>query len=304
MNTAMIRNKAAVRTFGGELKKQFGCRVHKIPVHAGMTCPNRDGTLGTGGCTYCGPSGSAAVWTGPDQTVVRQISKGMEIARSRFHAEKFIAYFQPFTNTYAPAHRLKQLWDEALGVPDVVGLSVGTRPDCLPDAVLDLIRSCQDRVPYFCLEIGLQTIHDRTLQAIRRGHDFACFSDAVSRAQARGIPVCVHVILGLPGETEQEMMETVQAVLDMGIQGIKLHHLHIIKGAPLEQDYLDGRVRLFEMEAYIRLVCRILDTISGRMVIHRFMGEAPGDLLVAPLWTRRKSEVITAIYRESGLCVQ
>ncbi len=301
---AMIRNKATVRTFGGELKKQFGCRVHKIPVHAGMTCPNRDGTLGTGGCTYCGPSGSAAEWTGPDQTVVRQIFKGMDMARSRFHAEKFIAYFQPFTNTYAPAHRLKRLWDEALGVPDVVGLSVGTRPDCLPDAVLDLIRSYQDRIPYFCLEIGLQTAHDRTLQAIRRGHDLACFSDAVSRAQARGIPVCVHVILGLPGETEQDMMATVQAVLDMGIQGIKLHHLHIIRGAPLEQDYLDGRVRLLEMEEYIRLVCRILDTISGRMVIHRFMGEAPWDLLVAPLWTRRKSEVITAIYRESGLCVQ
>ncbi|OIP61241.1 MAG: TIGR01212 family radical SAM protein [Nitrospirae bacterium CG_4_9_14_3_um_filter_53_35] len=304
MHIETIRKPVTVRTIGDELRKQFGCRVHKIPVHAGMTCPNRDGTLGAGGCAYCGPSGSASAWNDPDQPVVRQVSKGMEIARSRFHAEKFIAYFQPFTNTYAPVRRLQRLWDEALRVPNVVGLSVGTRPDCLPEPVLDLFSSYQDRLPYLCLEIGLQSAHDRTLREIRRGHDFACFKDAVSRAQARGIPICAHVILGLPGESEQEMMETVQAVLDMGIQGIKLHHLHIIKGAPLEQEYIQGRVRLFEMEEYVRLVCRILDGIGGRMVIHRFMGEAPGDLLVAPLWTRRKGEVLNAIYRELNLCIQ
>lgn len=299
-----IRKRVTVRTIGDELRKQFGCRVHKLPVHAAMTCPNRDGTLGSGGCTYCGPSGSAAAWTDPDQPVAGQITAGMAFARSRFHASKFIAYFQPFTNTYAPVRTLKSLWDDILEFPDIVGLSVGTRPDCLPNPALDLFRSYQERLPYLCLEIGLQSAHDKTLNRVHRGHDFACFEDAVSRAQARGIPICVHVILGLPGESEQEMMETVQAVLDMGIQGIKLHHLHIIKGAPMEQEYLQGNVQLLEMEEYVRLVCGILDLISGRMVVHRFMGEAPGDLLVAPSWTRRKGEVLTAIYRESGLCVQ
>ncbi len=300
MDTAAIKSQVRVRTLGKELQKNFGCRVHKVPVHAGLTCPNRDGKIGTGGCIYCGPSGSAASWTDPNVGIADQLRNGIAFARRRFHASKFIAYFQAFTNTYGPLDGLKRIWDEALGVEDVIGLSVGTRPDCLPDEALDLIQSYQQRLPYLCLEIGLQSAHVRTLQKVRRGHDFTCFANAVSRAQRREIPVCAHIILGLPGESIKEMMETVQIVLDMGIEGIKLHHLHILKGSPMEQEYLQGKIRLFEMEEYVRLVSNILGLISGRMVIHRFMGEAPGKFLVAPSWTQRKDDVLAAISRELG----
>lgn len=297
MEMSPLKTQVRVRTLGAELRKAFGCRVHKIPLHAGMSCPNRDGTLGTKGCIYCGPLGSAAGWSDPEEGISEQMRCGMALARERFHASMFIAYFQAFTNTYAPIPRLKGLWDEALALPDVVGLSMGTRPDCLLDEVLDLIGSYRERIPYLCLEVGLQSAHDRTLKRIHRGHDFACFADAVSRAQARGIPICVHVILGLPGETTEEMMETIRIVLEMGIEGIKLHHLHILKNSPLEKEYLQGKVRLFEMGEYAALVGRILTLISGRMVIHRFMGEAPEKLLAAPLWTRQKSEVLEAVSR-------
>jgi len=281
-----------------ELQKRFGCRVYKVPVHAGLTCPNRDGTLGTEGCLYCGPSGSAADWSDSKVKISNQLQNGITFARKRFHAEKFIAYFQPYTNTYGTVQRLKRFWDEALEVKDVIGLSVGTRPDCLPDEVLDLIQSYKQSLPYLCLEVGLQSAHDRTLQGIHRGHDFACFKDTVLRAQERGIPICVHIMLGLPGESVEEMMETVRILLDMGIEGIKLHHLHILRGSPWEQDYQQGKIRLFDMEEYVRLVCNILGLISGRMVIHRFMGETPARLLVAPAWTQRKGDVLEAISRE------
>ena len=295
-----VKHRAPLRTLGEGLRRQFGCRVHKVSIHAGLTCPNRDGTLGTSGCVYCGPTGSAASWADQEMTITDQLRCGMAHAKKRFHADRFIAYFQAFTNTFAPARRLQKLWDEALAVEEVVGLSVGTRPDCLPEEILDLVQSYAQSLPYFCLEIGLQSIHDKTLLRIRRGHDFTCFADALDRIQKRDIPVCVHIILGLPGESRQEMMETVQALLDWGVQGVKLHHLHILKGTFLEQEYLKGDVRLFEMDEYIHLVCEILDLIAGRMVIHRFMGEAPENLLLAPSWTRKKNEVLAAIYREFG----
>ncbi len=298
MNGAVFESQMKVRTLGKELQKRFGCRVHKVPVHAGLTCPNRDGSLGTGGCLYCGPSGSAADWSDPKVKVSDQLQNGITYARKRFHAAKFIAYFQPYTNTYGTVQRLKRSWNEAVEVKDVIGLSVGTRPDCLPNEVLDLIQSYQQSLPYLCLEVGLQSAHDRTLQRIHRGHDFACFEDAVSRAQDRGIPICVHIMLGLPGESVEEMMETVRILLDMGIEGIKFHHLHILRGSPWEQDYQQGKIRLFDMEEYVRLVCDILGLISGRMVIHRFMGETPARLLVAPAWTQRKGDVLKAISRE------
>ncbi len=292
------QEKVYVRTFAEELRWRFGCRVHKIPVHVGMTCPNRDGTIGTGGCTFCGPAGSAAGWANPEMSVSDQLIAGIAYAKRRFKAGKFIAYFQPYTNTYASLRRLDALWSEALGVRDVVGLSIGTRPDCLPNEILDRIRFYREILPYLCLEVGLQTIHDQTLRRIRRGHNFDCFADAVCRAQAREIPLCVHIILGLPGETERDMLETVQVLLDMGIQGIKLHHLHIIRGSALEKEYRRGLVPLLTREEYVRLVCKIVRKISGRMVIHRFMGEAPPDLLVAPAWTGNKREVTDAIRKE------
>ncbi len=284
-----------VRTLGAELRRRFGCRVHKISLHAGMTCPNRDGTLATEGCLFCDANGSAATGSDPGKSVTEQLRSGIVYGKKRFQAKKFIAYFQPFSNTYAPVSRLRRLWEEAAGVEEILGLSIGTRPDCLPDEVLDLIRTFQVRLRYLDLEIGVQSVHDRTLRRMGRGHDFACIEDAVRRAHRRGIPLCAHVILGLPGESISDMMETVQTLLDLEVEGIKLHHLHVLKGSPLEKEYQAGRIPLMSMEEYVAVVCRIIERISGRMVIHRFMGEAPSVRLVAPAWTGRKRDVLAAI---------
>ncbi len=286
-----------VRTISEELRRQFGCRVHKIPVHAGMTCPNRDGRLGTGGCIYCGPGGSQAAWSDPSLPVSEQLRIGMAHARRRYGARKFIAYFQPFTNTYGAVERLAAQWQAAAEQRDVVGLSVGTRPDCLPGDVLALLARFREKLPYLCLELGLQSVHDRTLRLLRRGHDFAAFERAVFRTRRRGIPLCAHIILGLPGETIEDMLETVRILLEMGIEGVKLHHLHVLKDTPVASAYARGEVALMSMAQYVALVAEILRLISGRMVIHRLMGEAPREQLVAPAWTTRKRDVVAAIYR-------
>jgi radical SAM protein (TIGR01212 family) len=300
VGSGMVYSGIRVRTVGQELRQRFGCRVHKIPVHAGMTCPNRDGTAGTGGCIYCGQSGSAAAWSGAARPLVEQMQRGIAFARRRFQAKKFIAYLQAFSNTYGPVDRLEACWDRVTDVEDVIGLSVGTRPDCLSKDVLDLISAYHRRLPYFCLEIGLQSAHDRSLRKIRRGHDFACFTDAVAGAQQRGIPLCAHIILGLPGENIPDMLETVQVLLDLGIEGVKLHHLHVLEGTALARQYRAGTLRLFEMDEYVDLVCRILSIIDGRMIIHRLMGEASGEQLIAPGWTACKSQVQNAIYERCG----
>ncbi len=286
-----------VRSIGDELRRQFGCRVHKVPVHGGMTCPNRDGRLGTGGCIYCGPGGSQAPGSDPSLSVAEQLRIGMDRARRRFGARKFIAYFQPFTNTYAPVEQLAAQWQAAAQQKDIVGLSVGTRPDCLPEDVLELLAGFGETLPYLCLELGLQSVHDRTLKLLRRGHDFAAFQSAVFRARGRGIPLCAHIILGLPGETLEDMLKTVRTLLEMDVEGIKLHHLHVLKDTPLAAAYAKGEMVLMSMTDYIEVVVEILRLVSGRMVIHRLMGEAPREHLVAPEWTTRKQEVVTAIYR-------
>ena len=292
-----------VRTLGAELRRRFGCRVQKVPVHAGLTCPNRDGTRGRGGCLYCDPHGSAAPGARPDLPVGEQLERGMEAARRRFGAGRFIAYFQAFTNTYADPGLLERFWDETAVFPKVVGLAVGTRPDCLPDPVLDLLAGYAGRFPYLCLEIGLPSAHDATLARIGRGHDAAAFAEAVERVHGRGIAVCAHVILGLPGEGPEEMEATVRFLLDLRVEGIKFHHLHVLSGSPLEAVYRQGRIRLLERDEYLELLLRLLARIRGRMVVHRFMGEAPPDRLVAPVWTRDKAAFLRELalrLREEG----
>lgn len=296
LQAEVLRKRVPVRTFGEELRRRFGCRVHKISLHAGMSCPNRDGTLATGGCRFCDANGSASTGSDPKNSITAQLHSGIAYGKKRFQAKKFIAYFQPFSNTYAPVSRLRRLWEEAAGVEEVLGLSIGTRPDCLPEEVLDLIGNFQERLRYLDLEVGVQSVHDRTLRRMGRGHDFACVEDAVRRTHQRGITLCAHVILGLPGESIPDMMETVQTLLDLKVAGIKLHHLHVLKGSPLEKEYQAGRIPLMTQEEYVDIVCRIVERISGRMVIHRFMGEAPSARLVAPAWTGRKRDVQTEIF--------
>ncbi|ABB33376.1 hypothetical protein GeomeDRAFT_2499 [Geobacter metallireducens RCH3] len=283
--------------FSDELRHIFGCRVQRISVDAGFTCPNRDGAVGTGGCIFCGGKGSGSFGIRPELSVTRQLLHGKEFLARRYGAAKFLAYFQAYSNTYAPVERLRLLYEEALAVSDVAGLIVGTRPDCLPSEVLDLLAGYARRT-YFWLELGLQSPLDRTLALINRGHDFAAFADAVVWSRERGIRVCAHVILGLPGESREEMLATAEILNGLGVEGVKLHQLHVMKGTVLEEMYRRGEVRCLERDAYVDIVCDFLERLDPRIVIHRLVGDAPADHLVAPDWSLRKGEVLDAVDAE------
>lgn len=282
--------------FSEELKRLFGCRVHRISVDAGFSCPNRDGRVGSGGCIFCGGAGSGSFGIARQLSVSGQLEDGKEVMVRKYKAKKFLAYFQAFSNTYAPVARLKELYDEAMAVPDVVGLIVGTRPDCLPPEVLDLLASYH-RQTYFWLELGLQSPLDRTLQFIERGHDAAAFTTAVQQAKALGLRVCAHVILGLPGESREEMLATAGYLNGLGVDGVKLHLLHVMQGTRLAELYAQGEMRLLERDEYVGLVCDLLERLRPEISIQRLTGDGGRDL-VAPLWSQAKFEVLNAIDHE------
>jgi len=279
--------------FSKELKRTFGCRVHRISLDAGFTCPNRDGTVGTGGCIYCGGEGSGSYGIARNLPVAAQLEDGKEVMVRKYKAKKFIAYFQAFSNTYAPVERLRALYDEALAVEDIVGLIVGTRPDCLPPAILDLLAEYARR-SWFWLELGLQSSHDRTLQAINRGHDFAAFSAAVEQCKERGIRVCTHIIIGLPGETREEILATAGILAGLKVDGVKLHLLHVMRGTRLAEMYERGEIRVMERDDYVGFVCDFLELLDPRISIQRLTGDGGRDL-VGPLWSLAKFEVLNAI---------
>jgi uncharacterized protein len=279
--------------FSEELKRVFGCRVHRISVDAGFTCPNRDGTAGSDGCIYCGGEGSGAFGIVRGVSIAAQLEEGKEVMVRKYKAGKFIAYFQPYSNTYAPVERLRTLYDEALAVNDIVGLIVGTRPDCLPPATLDLLAGYARRT-WFWLELGLQSPHDRTLRQINRGHDFAAFAAAVKRCRELGIRVCAHVILGLPGESRENMLATAGILNGLQIDGVKLHLLHVMRGTRLAEMYGRGEIRVMERDDYVGLVCDVLERLDSRISIQRLTGDGGRDL-VAPLWSLAKFEVLNAI---------
>ena len=279
--------------FSAELRRLFNCRVQRISVDAGFTCPNRDGSKGTGGCIFCSDEGSGAPGIARGLSITEQLEAAKQIMIRKYRARKFLAYFQPYSNTYASPERLRLFYDEALAVPDVVGLIVGTRPDCLPEDVVALLAGYAER-SYFWLEIGLQSSSDRTLAAIDRGHDIACFVDAVRRCSARGIRVCAHVILGLPGETREEMLATAGFLNGLGIAGVKLHHLHVMRGTRLEELYRRGEVRLLERDEYVGLVCDFLERLDPNMLVMRLVGDG-GPNLVAPDWSIAKFDLLNAI---------
>ena len=272
------------------LRGHFGERVQKISVDAGMTCPNRDGLLGVGGCVYCNPKGSGTGAAREGRSVTEQILEGKRNMGRRYKARKFIAYFQSYTNTYAPLDRLKALWDEALAVEGVVGLSIGTRPDCVNEAILDLLQSYVQRGVLVWIEYGLQSVHDETLKRIGRGHDFAAFERAVALTRGRGIFICAHVILGLPGEDLEKMRETARRLGAMGIDGVKIHLLYVVRGTPLEEFYRRGEYQCMEEALYVRAVCDFLELLPPRMVIQRLTGDPHEEELVAPLWAMEKEE--------------
>jgi radical SAM protein (TIGR01212 family) len=272
----------------------YGCRVQKITIDAGLTCPNRDGSISTGGCIYCNARGSGTGAFDKGLSVTDQLLQGKSFLSRRYKAKKFIAYFQSFSNTYAPPEILKSLYDEALAVEDIVGLAIGTRPDCVDEPVLDLLQAYTPNYLIW-IEYGLQSASDKTLEFINRGHDVQCFKDAIKRTSNRGIRICVHVILGLPRESRDDMLNTAQALADLGIDGIKLHLLYVVKGTPLEVHYRQGKYRCLEQREYVDLVCDFIERLPSDMIIQRLTGDPHPQELVAPQWALEKAETLAKI---------
>ena len=284
--------------FSRFLRARFGARVYRVTVDAGFTCPNVDGTVATGGCVYCDNRSFNPNRRLPRTTIREQVRSGIDALRRRYGpADRFIAYFQAATNTYAPVEKLRRLYDEALDHPQVVGLAVGTRPDSVPDPILDLLQSYA-RERYVCLELGLQSIHDRSLDWMNRGHHFDAFVDAVRRCQGRNLDLCAHVILGLPGESRADMLATADALAALPVHAVKLHNLHVVRDTPLAEMYQRGQVRILEKDEYVQSVCDFLERLPSSMVIHRLQGDAPPDYLVAPLWCLEKGALLQAIDAE------
>lgn len=281
-------------SFNQYLQSRFGYRVQKIPVDVGFSCPNRDGTLSRNGCIFCDSLGSGTGAWSRGESLGQQISTGMEQQRRRYGARGFLVYFQAFTNTYAPVERLRQLYEEALRFPDVVGISIGTRPDCLGDEVLDLVEEIAHRSMVW-IELGLQSAHEATLRRINRGHDFLCFENAVRETARRGILACVHLIVGLPGEGPEQIRETAHRIATLPLHGIKIHSLYVARGTTLEKMFLRGEYRTWTREAYVDSVCDILERIPPHWVVQRLTGDPPKGELVAPSWSLEKGKTMKAI---------
>ena len=274
---------ARYRSLSSRLKEQFGESVRKITLDAGLGCPNRDGTVGHGGCVYCNPRGSGTGAHADGVSIREQVDRGIAFLSRRYKCRQFIAYFQAFSNTYAPVDRLAEIYGEALQRPEVVGLAVGTRPDCVPDPVLDLLGEYGDERLVW-LELGLQSAHGRTLELIERGHPPEVFFDAVRRARLRKIEVVAHLILGLPGESIEDMTATARAVGDAGVQGVKLHPLYVIRGTALEVMLNEGRYQPISERQAIDMTLAVLEALPPQMVIHRLTSDPHPDELVAPGW--------------------
>lgn len=288
---------ARYTSFSAHLREVFGTRVQRVPTDAGFTCPNRDPeNSARGGCIYCGERGSGSGMIRRDCSVTMQLESGKRLMAARYGAERFLAYFQAYTNTLATPEQLQSLYDEALAVPDIVGLMVGTRPDALPEPVLDLLAEYGERT-YFWLEMGIQSIDDRQLTWMKRGHDQHCTVAALEKAAQRRLRVCGHFIFGLPGETRDEVKRTADFVNETGMAGVKIHLLHVVRGTELQRQYEAGIVPLLEQNEYVERVCDFLERLSPNVIIQRLTGDG-GTALVAPEWGRRKTDVLTAIDRE------
>lgn len=283
------------RDYNTYLRGLFGCRVQKISLDAGFTCPNRDGTKGSGGCVYCNTKGSGTGASGFRKSITEQLEQGKSFLGKRYKAKKFIAYFQSFTNTYAPLDRLRTIYEEALAVQDVVGLSIGTRPDCVSEEVLDYLGDLGGR-HFLWLEFGLQSSNDSTLKRINRGHSVRAFEDAVKRTNQRRIPVCAHVILGLPGEGRREMLETARFIGDQGVQGVKVHLLYVIRGTVLHEWYVKGAYHCLSREDYAAIVGDFLSLLPPQVIVHRLTGDPHPHEFVAPRWALEKQANLNAIH--------
>ena len=283
-------------SFDSYLKQTFGEKIYKISLNGGFTCPNRDGTLGNRGCIFCSEGGSGDFAPDAVLPIDKQIKESIHLISKKTDAHKYIAYFQAFTNTYAPYEKLHSLFHEAILQEEIVGLAIGTRPDCLPQDVLELLDELNQIKPVF-VELGLQTIHEKTAQFIRRGYPLSCFQQALKALHDLGINVVVHLILGLPGETEEMMLQSVRYLNQLPINGVKLSLLHVLKHTDLGALYEKHPFPVYELDDYVDFVIRCIEELRGDIVIHRLTGDGPRDLLIAPLWTLNKRKVLNEISR-------
>jgi uncharacterized protein len=281
-------------TWNYEMREHFGTKVFKVMLDAGFTCPNRDGTIATGGCTFCSARGSGDFAGSRRDDLVTQFATVRDRQHKKWPNAKYIGYFQAYTNTYAPVEELREYYEAILQQPGVVGLSIATRPDCLPDDVVEYLAELNQRT-YLWVELGLQTIHEHTSLLINRAHDTKTYYDAVEKLRKHNIRICSHIIYGLPLETHEMMLETGEAVAHMDVQGIKIHLLHLMRKTPMVKQYEAGLVRFLERDEYIGLVADTLERLPPEMIVHRVTGDAPRDLLIGPMWSLRKWEVLNAI---------
>jgi hypothetical protein len=282
------------------LRRRFGVRVHKLTVDAGLTCPNRDGRVGTGGCIYCNAKGSGSGAHARGLSIKDQLEAAKAAVARRFKAKKFIAYFQSYSNTYAPLEHLRAMYDEALAVEGIVGLAIGTRPDCVDASVLNLLESYAQHTLVW-IEYGLQSAHDVTLARINRGHDAATFQKTVLATAGRGILICAHIILGLPGEDADQMRATADYIARLPIDGVKLHLLYVVRGTPMEALYRSGAYTCLTQEAYVTLVCDLLERLPPGMVIQRLTGDPHRTELVAPQWALAKAQTLDLIQQQFAI---
>lgn len=279
------------------LRQRFGGRVQKVSLDAGFTCPNVDGTVTTGGCTFCDNRSFSPSRRVRRQEISAQIDDGIRRLKTRYRVDRFFAYFQPATNTYAPVEHLRPLYEAAIEHPQVIGLAIGTRPDCVPDDVLDLLEEIGQRT-YLSVELGLQTIHDRSLDWMNRGHHHDATLDAFRRARGRGFELCAHVMLGLPGESRSDMLATARALGELGADSVKIHNLYCVKGTPLADQVASGEVVLMERREYIETLVDFLELLPPTMIIERVSGEAPPQYFVGPAWCLDKPAVRMALDAE------
>lgn len=284
-------------TWNYEMREQFQEKIFKVMLDAGFTCPNRDGTIAKGGCTFCSARGSGDYAGRRRDDLITQFNTIRDRQHLKWSHAKYIGYFQAYTNTYAPVEELREYYEVILKQPGVVGLAIATRPDCLPDDVVDYLAELNERT-YLWVEMGLQTVHESTSQLINRAHDTQCYLEAVEKLRKRNIRVCAHIIYGLPQETHEMMLDTGRAVAKMDVQGIKIHLLHLMRKTPMVKQYEAGLLRFLDMEEYIKLIVDTLEILPPEMIVHRLTGDAPRELLIGPMWSLRKWEVLNAIDQE------
>jgi radical SAM protein (TIGR01212 family) len=279
------------------LREKFGHRVQKVSVDAGFTCPNVDGTVAIGGCTFCDNRSFSPSRRIPRQSIHDQIDHGIQGLKRRYRCDHFMAYFQPATNTYADVDVLRRVYTDALSHPDVIALAIGTRPDCVPDDVLELLEEIS-RDTYLSVEYGLQTMHDKSLEWMNRGHGHAVSVEAMERSRGRGFEICAHVMLGLPGETHDDMMDTANEIARLGFDSVKIHNLYAVRNTPLAEQVESGEVELMGQDRYVETLIDFLELLPPGMVVERISGDAPPDYLVGPAWCTDKSAIRTAVQEE------